>query len=78
MIIVELTNYQARILYRILSSDIEEYEDGIEHLEEIRKTDPDKLLGKRMQTPDEAIRNTESAIRVLTAVRKQLKTEVKA
>lgn len=78
MVTVELTNYQARMLRNILRSDIEEFEDGIEHLEEIRMTDPDRLLGKRMQTPDEAIRHTESAIRVLTHVRNQLRYETKA
>ena len=78
MVTVKLTNYQARMLRNILGSDIKEYEDGIDHLEEIRKEDPDRLVGKRQQTPDEAIKHTEDAIRVLIEVRKQLRNETKA
>ena len=78
MVTVELTRYQARMLRKILLSDIKEYEEGIIHLEEIRKEDPKRLVGKLQQTPDEAIKYTKAAIRTLTDIREQLKNETKA
>lgn len=72
MITINISHDDAIYLQAILQSDKSEYCDGIVNLEEIMQTDPDRLLGKRKQTPSEAIETTQKAIGVLDRVLDQL------
>ncbi len=82
MITINISKDDAICLQAILQSDISEYYDGIAGLQEIiarekvaaihAQTDPNRLIGKRKQTPSEAIETTQKAIGVLDRVLEQL------
>lgn len=72
MITINISRDDAIYLQAILQSDKSEYCDGIISLEGIKQTDPDRLIGKRLQTPSEAIETTQKAISVLDRVLEQL------
>lgn len=72
MITINISRDDAICLQAILQSDKREYCDGIENLKELAQMDPDKLIGSRKQTPNEAIETTQKAIGVLDRVLDQL------
>ena len=76
MITIKISHDDAIYLQAILQSDKREYCDGIISLKEIMQTDPDKLIGKRNQTPSEAIETTQKAIGVLDRVLDQLNHDI--
>lgn len=70
MVTLELSRVDARRLLVILNADRKEYADGIEYL---KKMDPNSVVGDRDQTPEEAIQNTELAIKTIDRVMDQLR-----
>ena len=70
MVNLELSTVDARRLLAILIGDRNDYVDGINHL---KKMDPDSVVGKRNQTPEQAIKTTEQAIKTIDRVMAQLR-----
>lgn len=72
MITINISHDDAIYLQAILQGDKREYCDGIASLQRNYEKYPDRLIGKRKQTPSEAIETTQKAIGVLDRVLEQL------
>ena len=69
---IEVSRSDAKVLYYILAGSKQGHKEALFYLKKIKESNPERKLGPRNQTTEEAIKTTQQAIETIDRVLEQL------